>query len=362
MPLNSIEPEQPPIALGRASLPDLMREQALLRPDATAVDSGPDRLTYGELTLGATELSGCLARLGVDPGDLVGLYLEPSLDLMTGVWGVLFAGGAYVPLSPEYPEDRLRYMIQDSGLRVVVTQDHLAGDLKEIAPPETAIVTVSEARGMHEPGPAGPSPRDLAYVIYTSGSTGRPKGVMIEHRSIVSQMRWLHGCGHLGEHSRILQKTPMSFDAAQWEILSPAVGARVVMGAPGIYRDPDALIDTIVEHQVTTLQCVPTLLQALVDTAGFGHCTTLRQVFSGGEALSERLAAAFFDRLPGRAWSTSTAPPNAPSTRPRSRSSPPRSIPAREACPSASRPTTPSASSWTGTSRRPTSARPENST
>ncbi|MFI6445905.1 AMP-binding protein [Kitasatospora sp. NPDC050543] len=77
--------------------------------------------------------------------------------------------------------------------------------------------------------------------MYTSGSTGRPKGVMIEHHSIVSQLRWLVAAGHLGTGATVLQKTPMSFDAAQWEILAPAGGARVVMGAPGVYRDPEAL-------------------------------------------------------------------------------------------------------------------------
>ncbi|WP_331271576.1 AMP-binding protein, partial [Photorhabdus temperata] len=94
--------------------------------------------------------------------------------------------------------------------------------------------------------------------MYTSGSTGKPKGVMIEHHSIVNQMRFLAKAFSLGKHSRILQKTPMSFDAAQWEILAPAIGVQVIIGPVGCYRDPDAIIKTILQHQVTTLQCVPT--------------------------------------------------------------------------------------------------------
>ncbi|MER6527321.1 amino acid adenylation domain-containing protein [Streptomyces sp. NPDC001508] len=279
-------------------LPDLLREQAIVQPDATAVTSGTESLTYRELEAAAARLAGRLNALGVSLDDCVGLYAEPSLDLMTGVWGILFAGTGYLPLSPEYPEDRLRYMIEDSGTRVIVTQEHLAARLRGLVPSSTRIVTVTDTAQSPATRPAAPAPRNLAYVIYTSGSTGRPKGVLIEHRSILNQMQWMQMCGHLGPRTTVLQKTPMSFDAAQWEILAPAVGARVVMAAPGSYRDPEALITAIARHEVTTLQCVPTLLQALVDTEQLGSCTTLRRVFSGGEALSRQLARTFLDEVP----------------------------------------------------------------
>ena len=279
-------------------LPDLLREQAQARPDAVAVTGGARDVTYRELEAAADRLAGRLHRLGVAPQDCVGLYVEPSLELMTGVWGILFAGAAYLALSPEYPEDRLRYMIEDSRTRVIVTQDHLAARLAGLAPRGTRIVTVGSADDSPDAPPPAPRPEDLAYVIYTSGSTGRPKGVLIEHRSVLSQLRWMHTCGHLGRDTTVLQKTPMSFDAAQWEIVAPAVGGRVVMSAPGSYRDPEALVAAVQRHDVTTLQCVPTLLQALLDTEGFRACTTLRRVFSGGEALSRQLARAFTDELP----------------------------------------------------------------
>ncbi|THV42210.1 amino acid adenylation domain-containing protein [Glycomyces buryatensis] len=301
MSFNSVASQHPPRIPVQTGLPDLLHEQARLRPDDTAVESGDGDLTYGDLVSRSSELAGLLNHLGVGADDRVGLFAEPSLDLMIGVWGILFSGGAYLPLSPDYPQDRIRYMIQDSGLDVIVTQQHLVDDLRTFAPQATRIVTLDEAEGFPGARPSGPGSSDLAYVIYTSGSTGKPKGVMIEHRSIVSQMRWMRACGHLGDHSRVLQKTPVSFDAAQWEILAPAVGAQVVMGAPGVYRDVEALIAAIDEHRVTTLQCVPTLLEALTETAEFSRCTSLRQVFSGGEALPRRLAAAYFDALP---WSS----------------------------------------------------------
>ncbi|MFJ3905646.1 amino acid adenylation domain-containing protein [Streptomyces sp. NPDC090025] len=344
-PVQSVAPIHGLRLENGACLPGLLEQQAVARPEAVAVVSDDRSLTYRELTDSSGRLAVHLYALGVEVDDCVGLYTEPSLDLMTGAWGILFAGAAYLPLSPEYPEDRLRYMIENSRTRVIVTQDHLRERLTAIAPAGTRIITLTDvpdaaldgvphcgvgsvgaaagipgqraggsaaeaateadavtataaATERRDPRGMGPRPDSLAYVIYTSGSTGKPKGVMIEHRSIVSQLRWMHSFGHLGSHVTVLQKTPMSFDAAQWEILAPAAGAKVVVGAPGIYRDPEALVAAIDKHQVTTLQGVPTLLQALADLEEFRSCTTLRRVFSGGEALSQRLARTLLTELP----------------------------------------------------------------
>lgn len=265
-------------------------------------------LTFAQLLDQSRLLGARLRQAGVTRDSRVGVFMEPSLELMTNVWGVLWAGGSYVPLSPEYPEERIAYMMADAGVEVVLTQELLRSRLQEISPAGVRIVTSdalhSEENAGEEISSAGldsgeaARPEDLAYVIYTSGSTGKPKGVMIEHRSIVSQLRWLsEACGIDGGKT-ILQKTPLSFDAAQWEILAPACGSTVVMGAPGIYRDPEAIMATVQRHAVTTLQCVPTLLQALLDTETFADCDSLRQVFSGGEALSRSLAAQFLDTVP----------------------------------------------------------------
>nr|WP_238420927.1 amino acid adenylation domain-containing protein [Streptomyces taklimakanensis] len=284
----------------------MLEQQVEAEPEAVAVVFEDRRLTYRELGQASDRLAAHLRHLAVGADDRVGLYVEPSPDLLIGAWGILIAGAAYLPLSPEYPEDRLRYMLEDSRTSIVVTQDHLRERLTRIAPRGTRVVTLDEARdvppatGGTAPAPllAGPRPNSLAYVIYTSGSTGRPKGVTIEHRSIVSQLRWMHTIGHLGRHVTVLQKTPMSFDAAQWEILASATGARIVVGAPGVHRDPEALIDTVRRYEVTALQGVPTLLQALLETEELASCTTLRRVFSGGEMLSQRLARTLLTELP----------------------------------------------------------------
>ncbi|MCG8925260.1 amino acid adenylation domain-containing protein [Lentzea sp. CC55] len=281
-------------------LPDLLRKQVKEHPDRTAVVFGDQSITYGELFEQSSALATHLRRLGVSTDDCVGMFVEPSLDLVVGAWGILCSGGAYLPLSPEYPEERLRYMIEDSRTKVVVTQPSLKHRLAELAPATTRIVTLDDCDEAFDDG-FSPAHDSLAYIIYTSGSTGRPKGVMIEHRSIVNQMRWLHDVHAIDGTKRVVQKTPMSFDAAQWEILAPSVGSTVVMGRPGIYRDPEMLIETMREQGVTTLQCVPTLLQALIDTEEFHTVTSLKQVFSGGEALSRTLAQSFVDTMPGTA-------------------------------------------------------------
>lgn len=290
------------VALG---LPDMLRAQGRATPDRIAAVHGEQALTFTQLIDRSATVGALLHRSGVRRDARVGIFMEPSLDLLTGVWGILWAGGCYVPLSPEYPEERIAYMMADAEVDIVITQEFLRSTLLELAPAGVTVLTLDEMTGaadgeVHtvERAKPGVRPDDLAYVIYTSGSTGKPKGVMVEHRSIVSQMRWLHDeCG-IDENETVLQKTPLSFDAAQWEILAVACGSTVVMGAPGIYRDPEAIIDTVRRHGVTTLQCVPTLLQALLDTEKFDGCGSLRRIFSGGEALSRSLAAQCLDTMP----------------------------------------------------------------
>jgi amino acid adenylation domain-containing protein len=292
---------------GGRCLPDLLRKQVQAHPGGTAVVHENESLTYHQLAQSSSGLAAYLRHFGVAADDCVGMFVDPSIELMVGAWGILLSGGAYMPLSPEYPEERLRYMIEDARAKVIFAGQGLKTRLAELAPQGTSIVTLQDAAEFARTNATAekrqldtsPRPDNLAYVIYTSGSTGRPKGVMIEHRSIVNQMHWLRTAYGLNGERVVLQKTPMSFDAAQWEILAPSCGSKVVMGVPGVYRDPGRLIETIAKHKVTTLQCVPTLLQALLDTDEFHNCESLTQIFSGGEALSKNLAIRCVEALPG---------------------------------------------------------------
>ncbi|MBG1268947.1 amino acid adenylation domain-containing protein [Nostoc sp. WHI] len=291
------------------SLLDLFLEQVQAQPDTEAVicdHCDPESITYRELAEISSRLGSYLQHLGAAVDECVGIFVEPSLELVIGIWGILFSGSAYLPLSPEYPEDRLRYMVEDAGVKIVFSQEKLRVRLAELVPPGTRIVTLEESEEFEIPSGTNPQnglskcagSDNLAYVIYTSGSTGKPKGVMIEHRSIINQMSWMRAVYKLDQSKVILQKTPMSFDAAQWEILASCCGSKVIMSIPGVYKDSEKLIESIIRHDVTTVQCVPTLLQALLDTDIFHNCKSITQIFSGGEILSKKLALQCIEVLP----------------------------------------------------------------
>ncbi|MBF8778221.1 amino acid adenylation domain-containing protein [Pseudomonas fulva] len=283
---------------------ELFHRQVRATPQRIAVISQEGALTFAQLRRRSQQAACLLRQRGVRPGDCVGIHVEPSLDLMVVTLAILEVGGAYLPLAPDYPRERLRYMIQDAGLKLIFTQPALREGLLEMGLGETSLVceALDEQLAANDAlleRPEGPGPGSLAYVIYTSGTTGQPKGVEIEHRSLVSQLTWLRQAHGVDQTQTLLRKTPMSFDAAQWELLAVALGTTVVMGEPGIHRDPAALVVALRRYAVSLLQCVPTLLQALVDEPGFAQCRTLRTLFSGGEPLTRKLALACLDTLPG---------------------------------------------------------------
>ncbi|MFZ4832248.1 amino acid adenylation domain-containing protein [Rouxiella sp. Mn2063] len=288
------------------SLPDMLKTQKDRNPQAVAVICEEQILTREQLWLQAQSIALYLKQHAADSDHSIGLFVDPSLSLMNGAWGIMLSGNGYLPLSPEYPEDRLRYMLEDSLTKIVYTQPHLRRQLEQLVPATTHIFTWQDVenfiaqQGLHAEqfDASTVKPDNLAYVIYTSGSTGKPKGVMIEQHSVVNQMTWLANDYHLNQDTRILQKTPMSFDAAQWEILAPSCGATVIMGEVGIYKDPARLIEFIRQHQVTAVQCVPTLLQAILDDDDVLQCASLTQIFSGGEALHKRLAQLCLETFP----------------------------------------------------------------
>src|SRR5262249_26003299 len=128
--------------------------------------------------------------------------------------------------------------------------------------------------------PASPTANDLAYVIYTSGSTGKPKGVMVEHRALANHMAWMQGQFPLHARDRVLQKTPISADAAVWEFYAPLLaGATLVMADPDTHRMPAEIVDAVRKHAITVMQLVPAMLAAILDHPGFADCASLRRLF-----------------------------------------------------------------------------------
>jgi amino acid adenylation domain-containing protein len=283
-----------------ATLPALLRAAVEENPRKAAVIDRDTTVTFADLWTQAHAQAAHLTNSGVRPGDAVGLFLEPGVELIIAVWGVLLAGAAYVPLAVDYPAERIRYMINHSKLENIIT-DGRSGTLVRQLTPDTVRVhqagdhapsALRQTADQHMSNPAGP-----AYVIFTSGSTGKPKGVVVPHQAISHQMRWLAREMTLSS-SRILLKTPTSFDAAQWELLANAAGGTIIIGPAGIHRDPAQIARFVHAQRVTHLQCVPTLWRALVREPSFTANNTLTHVFSGGEALTSTDARELMNAAP----------------------------------------------------------------
>ena len=285
---------------------ELFEERVAIAPDAVAVVYEHAQLTYGELNARANRLARHLRRLGVVPDTRVAICVERSLEMMVGLLAVLKAGGAYVPLDPSYPVERLRYMLEDSAPVAVLTHDAVSGAVRELLSASgVAVIDVErDARRWSGESSAdversGLSPEHLAYVIYTSGTTGRPKGVMLEHKGTVNVLAWAQAKHVPASDDRMLQKTPLSFDVAIWEMFWPLIGgATLVVARPDGHKDPDYILDVIRSERITSVHFVPSMLQLLLDHDGASLCTSLRRVICSGEALSGSLARRFRDQLP----------------------------------------------------------------
>ena len=283
-------------------LHSLIEAQVRATPDAPALIFAAEQLNYAQLNARANQLAHRLRESGVGPDVLVGICVERSLELVIALLAIIKAGGAYVPLDPDYPEDRLAYMMQDSGIGLLLTQTALLHRLP--VPRQVQSLCLDQdgdwLEGYSTANPVNFShPLNLAYVIYTSGSTGKPKGAGNSHRALVNRLHWMQKAYCLDGSDTVLQKTPFSFDVSVWEFFWPLMtGARLAVALPGDHRDPERLVQTIREHQVTTLHFVPSMLQAFMTHPQVESCNTLRRVVCSGEALPAELAAQVLKRLP----------------------------------------------------------------
>jgi amino acid adenylation domain-containing protein len=281
-------------------LHELITSQAVRTPDRTAVRCEGVELTYRELEAAAGHLAARLARLGVGPEKIVAVLAERSREMVVGLLGILKAGGAYLPIDPDYPADRISFMLDDSGASVLLAQDSLSARLPRH---EARMLSLSGvATPPREPAQAVVDapvlPSNLAYAIYTSGSTGRPKGTLNSHRGIINRLHWVQDRWALGAADRVLQKTPYTFDVSVWEIFWPLVtGAQLVMARPGGHQDAAYLADVIAAEAITTAHFVPSMLQYFLDTPGVERCSSLVRVICSGEALPPNLVQRFHSRL-----------------------------------------------------------------
>ncbi len=275
-------------------IPELFEEQVRKTPDAVAVVFEDSFLSYAELNRQSNQVAHYLRNLGVGPDRLVAICVERSLEMIVALLGVLKAGGAYVPLDPAYPQERLRYMLEDCAPVALLTQGHLqelfAGlsnppptfDLAEIAPawkdePETNLDSAS----------VGLTSAHLAYVIYTSGSTGAPKGVMVEHRNVSRLFDATDAWFRFNGKDVWTLFHSYAFDFSVWEIWGALLyGGRLVIVSRALARSPGEFYKLICREKVTVLNQTPSAFRQLIAAqASSPEVHELRHVIFGGEAL-----------------------------------------------------------------------------
>lgn len=281
---------------------ELFEEQVDRTPDAIAVEIDGETLTYSELNLRANQLANYLRSIGVGHESLVGLCVERSLDMMIGLLGIMKSGAAYVPIDPAYPTERVRVIIEDSGIQTIVTQAHLAFDLREQVPNVFCIDlewdTVA-SNGGHRPKNETTAD-SLAYVIYTSGSTGKPKGVQIGHRAFVNLLCSMKSEPGMSESDIMVAVTTLSFDIAGLELFLPLItGAKVIIATREIASDGNALRDLIISSGATMMQATPATWRLLIEANWSGSDTF--KILCGGEALTRELANELLGRC-GSLW------------------------------------------------------------
>jgi amino acid adenylation domain-containing protein len=282
---------------------ELVEAQTARAPERPAVQFRGTTLTYGELNERANRVAWHLRELGVRPDVPVGISLERSPDLLVAVLAVLKAGGAYCPLDPGYPQERLRYMLEDSAPAVVLTHSALVGRLPST---DAHVLCLDEeaadAFSGENPPPVG-TPDNLAYVLFTSGSTGRPKGVAMPHRPLTNLVEWQRRHFSSPPDARTLQFASLSFDVAFQEVFSTwNCGGTLILIDDDTRRDAEALLMCLQENDVERLFIPFAGLQHLAEAALEFDIVplALREVITAGEALQATPAIReFFARLDG---------------------------------------------------------------
>jgi amino acid adenylation domain-containing protein len=271
---------------------ELVEQQVSRTPEAIAATFDGERLTYSELNAAADRIARALQELKVGPETTVAICVPRSLWLAIAMLGVLKSGGVYVPLDPDYPDERLLYVLNDANANIVVTIDALQARFCDCDATIVSVDQLTSDKRSENPIKLRRDVRlqNLAYIIYTSGSTGHPKGVMVSHRSLLNHMLWMIQELPTGTPERFLQKSAFTFDASVWEFLVPwMVGEQVVLAPANILE----VTKIIQAEQITRLQFTASALRAALEE-DFSACTSLQTVFCGGEMVPPELVPSFF--------------------------------------------------------------------
>ncbi|MGD2087210.1 MAG: amino acid adenylation domain-containing protein [Candidatus Aminicenantes bacterium] len=274
------------------TLMHLFREQVEQTPDRIALISRGQRiqLSYKELYEKSLQLARVLKEKGVGSNTIVGLMVDRSIEMMIGLYGILKAGGAYMPLAPDYPRERVLYMLEESGSRILITREKyltsvtFEGEILDLQ--DESLYSYPSGRNS-VPG-WETSPEDLVYVIYTSGSTGKPRGVPIKTKGFVNLVNWYIKEFAVNARDRFLLIAPISFDLTQKNLFAPLfIGGCLCLASPGLHNY-DELSDFIFLEQQTVINCAPSVFYPFVvfnGHDGFKRLQSLLYVFLGGEPI-----------------------------------------------------------------------------
>ena len=277
----------------------LIEAQAQRAPEAVALSFGNEHVSYGELNQRANRLAHRLIEQGVGPDVLVGLAAERSVEMLVGLLAILKAGGAYVPLDPVYPQDRLAYMIQDSGLRLLLAQPHVVDQLPDLSGVETLLLGANLSSFSADNPVTSVGPDNLAYVIYTSGSTGQPKGALLPHSNVVRLFSATQQWFDFDERDVWSLFHSYAFDFSVWEIFGALLhGGRLLIVPHETSRSPEDFHTLLYREGVTVLNQTPSAFKQLMQVAVASDATpSLRYVVFGGEALDVSSLRPWFERF-----------------------------------------------------------------
>lgn len=279
----------------------LFEEQARKTPNQIAVVHREVSLTYLQVNERANQLAWQLRHEGVTANTIVGLMVERSVEAVVGILGILKAGGAYVPVDPELPSERVRYLLDNSGAHVLITQSSLLdqvdykGKMIDIHDPSLTKQPTTNPE-------SGNQPDDLMYVIYTSGSTGNPKGVMMEHRSMVNYVTWFSEIAKLTADDRTILLSSYAFDLGYTNLYSSLLNGCVIhIADKDLVRIPEALLAYLGDHQISFIKGTPSLFRMMLH-ASSDHwrnaCETLRLMVLGGESMNAEEMRSFLQTYP----------------------------------------------------------------
>lgn len=280
-----------------ATVHSLIEATTRQSPDAIAAQFEDPQLTYAELNARANKLAHHLRAQGVNAGDLVGLSVVRSAEMLVGVLAIMKAGAAYLPLDPDYPIDRLKFILADAKANLLVTEtaflerwSSFGGSIVAIDRDKESIAANSDSNPVVDV-----RPQDLAYTIHTSGSTGMPKGVQVRHRNVVNFLTSMQSKPGLTSDDTLMAVTTLSFDIAVLELYLPLiVGGKVLIAGPEIQADGQLLAKTLDAEGVTVMQATPASWKLLL-SAGWEGQSSLR-VLCGGEELTRDLAELLLPR------------------------------------------------------------------